>query len=540
MKLYKPQIIIYPIVLTIFSPIVIYFRNFQLIKFYEVLSIIIILQIAMVGLWWFTNRMTSHRKKSALIISIFFILFFSFGHILPAFGHFLIRIIGVDLQILLFGNFEVSLYILLFICIGLMIFLIYLIRRISSDFHLVTLFMNISSLILIFLMMIQLTNSYLYTKFVLNEFVQTKALNSNSLSLKSNDLPTIEREKLPNILYIILDAYGRDDILMEYYNFDNTGFINQLSDRGFYIASNSNSNYPFTLFSLSSSLNMFYLGEFQSIMGAGSNNLSPILNLIQSNEVLNLLTAMGYETVAFETGHYGTNLNNVDLFSSPPLSLKPYSNDLINITPTRIWLRDIQLKSHSNRILYTLEELPSVVSTDKPFFVFAYIGAPRQPFVFGADGEVNTFEKQYYSIDIDNLPFVSNQSVYIQGYRDQVNYLNDLLIKTIDQILERYGRNSIIIIQGDHGPRSMIDWSNIENSNVQERMGILNGYYFPDHDYSRLYPEITPVNTFRVVFDQFLFSDFGLLEDRSYFSLYETPYEFIDVTDEIHPSTPSN
>ncbi len=70
-------------------------------------------------------------------------------------------------------------------------------------------------------------------------------------------------------------------------------------------------------------------------------------------------------------------------------------------------------------------------------------------------------------------------------------------------------------------------------SNLEERMSILNAYYFPDQDYSKFYPDISPVNTFRVILDQYFGTDLGLLEDRSYFSLMETPYDFIDVTEEL-------
>ena len=65
-------------------------------------------------------------------------------------------------------------------------------------------------------------------------------------------------------------------------------------------------------------------------------------------------------------------------------------------------------------------------------------------------------------------------------------------------------------------------------------MSILNAYYFSDQKYDKLYPEITPVNTFRVIFDQYFGADLPLLEDKNYFSLWNTPYEFIEVTDKVN------
>ena len=62
-------------------------------------------------------------------------------------------------------------------------------------------------------------------------------------------------------------------------------------------------------------------------------------------------------------------------------------------------------------------------------------------------------------------------------------------------------------------------------------MAILNAYYFPGGDEGLLYPTITPVNTFRVVFNRYFDRDLELLEDVSYFADWSTPYDFIDLTD---------
>ena len=41
---------------------------------------------------------------------------------------------------------------------------------------------------------------------------------------------------------------------------------------------------------------------------------------------------------------------------------------------------------------------------------------------------------------------------------------------------------------------------------------------------------MTPVNTFRVLFNDYFNTNFEILEDRVFFSNYEKPYNFIDVT----------
>jgi len=56
-------------------------------------------------------------------------------------------------------------------------------------------------------------------------------------------------------------------------------------------------------------------------------------------------------------------------------------------------------------------------------------------------------------------------------------------------------------------------------------MAILNAYYFPDNDYSLLYPEISPVNSFRVILNKYFKTGLSLLKDDAYNSLKITQYE---------------
>ena len=68
----------------------------------------------------------------------------------------------------------------------------------------------------------------------------------------------------PDIYYIILDAYSRDDVLQDFYQYDNGPFISELEALGFYVARCSRSNYASTRLSLPSSLNMDYIDNLMS------------------------------------------------------------------------------------------------------------------------------------------------------------------------------------------------------------------------------------------------------------------------------------
>ena len=73
----------------------------------------------------------------------------------------------------------------------------------------------------------------------------------------------------------------------------------------------------------------------------------------------------------------------------------------------------------------------------------------------------------------------------------------------------------------------------LENTNIIERLGILNAIYFYDQVYEYLYPQISPVNTFRVVFSQYFGYDIPLLKDEHFYSRYIDLFDFISVDDQL-------
>ena len=88
--------------------------------------------------------------------------------------------------------------------------------------------------------------------------------NEQSQVIQQENLPP-STENLPDIYYIILDGYPRQDALLQYFDFDNQYFIDQLEEIGFSIPTCSQSNFAMTILSLSSSLNMNYAGAFGNV-----------------------------------------------------------------------------------------------------------------------------------------------------------------------------------------------------------------------------------------------------------------------------------
>ncbi len=187
-------------------------------------------------------------------------------------------------------------------------------------------------------------------------------------------------------------------------------------------------------------------------------------------------------------------------------------------------------QAQRNRILYTLDTLADIPETEGPNFIFAHIVAPHPPFVFGPDGEARNPDAPFtYHDGSDFLEAVGTREEYIEGYKDQLVFLNKQLAHTIGDILSSSDRQPVIILQADHGPGAYLNWQSLSETKIDERTNILNAYYWPEVDEGYLYPSISPVNSFRLLLNAYFGENYELLEDRTYFSPSNRPYRFTEV-----------
>jgi len=341
--------------------------------------------------------------------------------------------------------------------------------------------------------------------------------------------------RLPDVYVIIMDAYERDDILWEMHGYDNTPFLRALESRGFYVARGSMANYRHTELSIPSLLNMEYVQNLPGSHSPESTNTSGMIELLKNSRLRRELECLSYATVAIETGVVWSEWRDADYFISREAGvlyrlqfaggLTRFESLLLRTTMARALL-DLTTRMgvppdalandpvdvHRERILFQFEQLKTIPELPGPKLVFAHILSPHPPMVFGPNGEY--VDEATFETDATDQQF---GSPLLKAYADQVHYLNGRLLEVVTAILAKSASPPVIIIQGDHG------WA---DRNAEDKLSILNVYHFPDADYSALYPTITPVNSFRVVLNQYLGGSFELLEDVSYFSTEEAVFQF--------------
>jgi hypothetical protein len=335
----------------------------------------------------------------------------------------------------------------------------------------------------------------------------------------------------PDIYFIILDAYGRADVLESMYGVDNSAFIARLENKGFYVASQSHSNYIQSIFSIPSGLNFSYLESEP----AGAPAAEYFTGLIADNQLMRTLKPCGYQTIAFETGFSFSDRPQVDLYLSSGSPLNNFEDLLLADSPLD-WLPQAlyqkppaySYEGHRERVLFTFEELAAIPERPGPKLVFAHIISPHPPFVFDAQGNAIQPPRSYSIGDGDD--YRGDWEEYRQGYTGQVQFVNRMLEKTIDAILSKSSTPPVIIIQGDHGPGGFLDWDSPEQTCLWERASIFNAYYLPGTEVNALSPDISPVNSFRIVLKTYFDANLELLPDRTYFTSHRLTRQIIDIT----------
>lgn len=316
----------------------------------------------------------------------------------------------------------------------------------------------------------------------------------------SKDVAPRNPAELPDIYYIILDAYGSERLLRDHFGYDNSQFIRSLEDRGFYVA-DSRSNYDTTYTSLASSLNLKYINYLSAEVGRGSVDRGPLRHMIEDNSLMRFLKSRGYKSAFFGTTFSATSSNRyADISYSESWIRDEFMVTLLNSTVFRCFSPAFTTRKS---VLSTFENVPLIRKSVKgPLFVFAHIPSPHFPYLFDRNG------KPLKQTDDEKAMYV-----------EQMKFVNKKVIEMVDQTNASSDQKPVIVVHGDHGP------SLDKNNQTAYETENLNALLVPSGD-NLFYRSITPVNSFRIILNSIFDTHFSLLKDKTYESSVDRPYSF--------------
>ena len=348
--------------------------------------------------------------------------------------------------------------------------------------------------------------------------------------------PAAAKDTPRQLFYLIFDRYGSQSVLADYYSFDNSDLTGFLEEKGFYVASNSRANYLKTAHSLASTFHMGYLDFLAEDPRSRIGDWHPLYDMLRQHRVGRFLKSRGYNFVQIGSWWGPTQYNpyadenhsfGFSEFNYWYLRRTIVAPILDAVAPDSTLARRLQGDlGQCQRVPRQIETVKEIGARSEKTFVFAHILVPHDPYVFSADGRCPSPDEM--------------ERTETEKYIEQVRYANSLIKGLVSALLATDGPKPIIVIQSDEGPfparyRSEVrSWRDATIDELRAKMGILNAFYFPDGDYRDLDPEVTSVNTFRIVFNKHFGTKLKRLPDRIYgFPDTFKIYDFYDITDTL-------
>lgn len=510
----KRQFILHPFLCALFPVLSLFSHNVGEVPYFEIFvpSLVLLTFTALIIALF--KPIFRDTKKAAILTTAFLILSLSYMHVYQSADW---KIAGFNI-----GRHRnlMPTWLILFGCCT------YFLKKTNRTLSDLSKILNILAL---FLVIMPLANIGFYKISTKNAVWDPHGMEE----LKTDKLDSTTPDTYRDIYYIILDRYPDAGTLKKVWNFDNSDFIEYLVDKGFYVASESRSNYLKTAHSLASSLNAQYINFMSDQIGEKSNDWLPLYKLLENYQVQRFLKKIGYKYLHFGSW-WGPTSKNINADINFKLGRLPeFSSILFRTTiffPIAVAFgMDDRREEICNRVIYKFDTLSKIAEIEEPTFVFAHMIIPHSPYVFDKYGNFLT-ESQ-----------VKNRSRR-DNYIGQLIFTNMKVKRLIDKILSNSKIRPIIILQSDEGtfPERYIkdgptfNWKRASEDELEEKLGILNAYYLPDTAKNVLYPSITPVNSFRLVFNLYFGQNLKLLPDRIYaFADENHLYNFIDVTDKI-------
>jgi len=299
----------------------------------------------------------------------------------------------------------------------------------------------------------------------------------------------------PNVYFLLFDEYPGYKSLKDSFAFANDSFYTYLHKKEFRVLPVF-SNYHFTLFSMSSILNMKYVDPGYVPLDVTQHDFQQRINEIKEAEVVNTFKSMGYDFRNYSIFDVADQHSVADQNSFLPVHSVLITDKILHnrlIRSTGWWLKkfplwkrkylfqhDVNNQYSENMLVKTAEE-----KKNKPVFCYAHFILPHGPFYRDSLGNYNPDER----ID-DELTWTR------AAFLSYIKYTNTVIRNMLDKMIAA-DPGAIFVIMSDHGYRTYANHDTYEPFNYNNICAVR----FPGKNYPDFREKWSNVNFFRYLFN---------------------------------------
>ena len=250
----------------------------------------------------------------------------------------------------------------------------------------------------------------------------------------------------PDVYVVVLDGYGRSDVLMEDLEFDNSGVAEGLARAGVIVLDSALSNYSSTPLSVASLLD----GDYPFLEGDLTDENRLALQAIHAgdNHLFRTLKAAGYETHLFDNAWTFTQCGaNVDRCHRTALWTElDYS--VARLTPLLDLVPSLRINPWTRVSVDQLQAMKELATTpsDSPRVAFLHALIPHPPFHLDANCA------EFADPSLEGYSFIGGtqktNGLRLAAYVEQLQCVN----RIVTDLANAIPPDAIILITADHGP----------------------------------------------------------------------------------------
>ena len=344
---------------------------------------------------------------------------------------------------------------------------------------------------------------------------------SETVARMAAPIPGPARPKGParDVYVLILDQYANQDVLREFYRYDNRPFLDSLRALGFYVPPVTRSNYTHTMLSIPSMLNAAHLTAIAREQGRAVTDPTIPNYLVQHSRVASYLQQRGYRYVFFPSHWWLATSEGPTADVEPRVWERTSPMRELGRTELRRALLESSsvpgrllstLGADADHVRRTLRGVALAPRLGRPVYVVAHVMSPHPPYAVKADCEPS--------------PRTTN-------YRVQIECLNRQVLALVGELIRSSPVAPVIILQGDHGSKSLrfSDYPTaaaVPVAAIRERFGAFGAYYLPGGGAAAFGDTVTVVNVLGNVLRYYFGAELPREGDEQYLSVDRAPFDF--------------